>query len=94
MILFIPKGLPVYPFPSKTGFLKKGYTMAKIIDLKTRQVLANLPSQATPKRHQGYVSHDILNGKVGIIALDSKHATDILNFTKRVLNGELIKKPA
>lgn len=52
--------------------------MAKIIDLKTRQVLADLPSEKTPRAVRGYrIAEGELQGKLGIIAKTDAQALQI-----------------
>jgi hypothetical protein len=54
--------------------------MAKIVDIKTRKVLADLPSVKTERTAKVYIPEDIskLGGKIGIIALNVTQAKEIL----------------
>jgi hypothetical protein len=54
--------------------------MAKIISLKTRQVLANLPTVKTPRQYQAF---KVLDGRyqgLGVIAYSADHAQAIVSY--------------
>ena len=69
--------------------------MAKIIDFKTRKVLADLEYKRTPRRTMGYTSDDgILKGKVCIIAKDGSTALDIFNQIYKALGVDNDKAKA
>jgi len=69
--------------------------MAKIIDLKTRKVLADLPSIVTPRLGHAYkVGKGELQGKLGIIAHNDLEAKDTLHRATVALAIENKKKVA
>ena len=67
--------------------------MARIIDFKTRQVLADYPYKTTPKQVKGYQIDDAaLKNRVFLIARHDWAAKDILNQINRDLGIEKAKK--
>jgi hypothetical protein len=57
--------------------------MAKIIDFKTKQVLADLPSEKTTRGVRIYqAASGILCGKLAIIARDVLQAAELLNIAE------------
>jgi carbamoylphosphate synthase large subunit len=60
--------------------------MAKIISLKTRQVLADLPSIQTPRLVRPFKTQGgTLQGKLGVIAWNAEVAQAILNRCERAV---------
>jgi hypothetical protein len=76
------------------GITRELESMAKIIDLKTRKVLADLPSIVTPRLGRGYrVGKGELQGKLGIIAHNDTEAGDTFHRVSAAL-AETKKKVA